>query len=539
VSDGFLTIIACVLIVCAIIVLYALINKPKRRFIPPTPYRPPVIPPIAPSRPATRAPQGPPPQNVILNLDVGAFKPLGDAETKQAAVGLQWGAFAFGLRSQIPPASDPRTGIIDRAMVGQGIITPEELVEIHKIGEAMDALRPQSAHVQALADAAVAREKMDRAQLKEQKKAEAAERMRLHAEAVAKRKATDIIFLGRGVSKGLADRRTNVEKLQQLGLPVLATPADVATALGMTIPKLRWLAFHSDASMTSHYIRFTIPKRSGGVRQLAAPHEYLATAQEWILTNVLEKIPTNPAANGFVTGKSTVTNATPHVKRDIVLNCDLVDFFPSITFHRVAGIFRQLGYSPAVATILALICTESPRREVIYAGQKLYVASGPRALPQGACTSPALSNLAARRLDSRLAGIARKLGWDYTRYADDMTFSAAGELSQKIGYLLARIRHITADEGFSVNEAKTRVQRRHMAQSVTGIIVNDHPSPGRELVRRVRAILHRAKHEGLKAQNRENLPHFDAWLVGTIAYISMIDARKGEALKRAYAEVSG
>ncbi len=264
VDDGILIIIAIVLLICAAIVIFALGKRsriktlPRSRVIPPPFARPPSLPP----RPSTpRAAKGPPPQNVILNLDVGAFKPLSDAETRQAAVGLRWGAFAFGLRSQIPPASDPRTGIIDRAMVGQGIITPEELVEIHKVGETMDAFRPKSAQMQQHVEAAIAQAKLERAKLKEQKKREAAERRRLHAEAVAKRKAGDIIFLGRGVSKGLADRRTNVEKLQQLGLPVLATPADVATAAWFdNPPTCGWLAFHSDASMVSHYIRFTVPK---------------------------------------------------------------------------------------------------------------------------------------------------------------------------------------------------------------------------------------------------------------------------------------
>jgi RNA-directed DNA polymerase len=88
-------------------------------------------------------------------------------------------------------------------------------------------------------------------------------------------------------------------------------------------------------------------------------------------------------------------------------------------------------------------------------------------------TSPALSNLIARRLDARLSGICRKLGWTYTRYADDLTFSTSGEAPQQIGYLLARVRHIARDEGFAVNEKKTRMQRRNSQQSVTGLVVND------------------------------------------------------------------
>jgi retron-type reverse transcriptase len=331
-----------------------------------------------------------------------------------------------------------------------------------------------------------------------------------------------------------------VAKLAAAGLPMLSTPAEIAAALDVTIPRLRWLAFHSDAATRTHYVRFTIPKRSGGTRNLFAPHEKLAAAQEWILRNILDKVPTHAAAHGFVKGRSTVTNATPHVDRDVVVNADLCDFFPTITFPRVLGIFKQLGYSPAAATILALLCTESPRRVVVYAGKTFHVATGPRALPQGACTSPALSNLAARRLDSRLTGIAAKLDYRYTRYADDLTFSFGGESdpAQKVGYLLARVRHIAQDEGFRVNEEKTRVLRRAARQQVTGVVVNKRPGVPRKLYKRLRAILHRAKHEGLASQNREGRPHFESWLTGMIAYVSMVNEKQGRELADALAQVN-
>ncbi len=476
-----------------------------------------------------------------LSLDIGAFKPVSDAEAKQlaGAVGPLWTNPWFGRRDLIPPASDPRTNLIDRGMVGHGFITPEELVEIHQIGQQMDAVRPDLAQARVLADEAVRNDREARARLKREKQAAAAERKRLHKEAVARRKATDIIHLGRGVSKGLADRTSKIEKLQQLGLPVLSTPAEVAAALGLSIPRLRWLAYHSDASGVNHYVRFPVPKRSGGVRMLAAPHEQLARAQEWILTSVLEKVAVHPAAHGFVPRRSTVTNAAPHVGRALVVNTDLTDFFPTITFHRVAGLFRMLGYSPAVATIFALLCTDAPRREVTYAGRKFYVATAPRALPQGACTSPALSNLAARRLDSRLSGIATKLGWRYTRYADDLSFSCDVSGAPQIGYLLARVRHIAVDEGFAVNEAKTRVLRESTRQLVTGVVVNDRPGVPRATVRRLRAILHRAKFEGIAAQNREKLPHFEMWLRGMIAYVHMVNPEQAKPLYEALNQVAG
>jgi retron-type reverse transcriptase len=175
-----------------------------------------------------------------------------------------------------------------------------------------------------------------------------------------------------------------------------------------------------------------------------------------------------------------------------------------------------------VATIFALLCTECPRREVRYDGKTYLVASGPRGLPQGACTSPALANQVALRLDRRLSGLARKFNLSYTRYADDLTFSAAEPIKERIGYVIARVRHIAEDEGFRVNESKTRVLRRHAAQTVTGLVVNERPTLRREEIRRLRAILHRATKEGLDRQNRAGHPHFVAQLRGKIALLHMV-----------------
>ena len=486
-------------------------------------------------RPARPAPP-PKPKPVTLNLEMAQFAPLPDAELKKQAQNLRsrFSSPWFGRRDLIPPASDERTKLIDRGMVGAGLITPEELVEIHKIGDEMARLKPDLLQAERMASHAVEQAKADRQALKKKKKEEAAERKLLHAQRVAHGKATDIIFLGRGVSKGLADRRANVEKLQAARIPMLAHPADVAKALKIPLKRLRWLCFHSEAATRTHYIRFTVPKKNGGTRELAAPHRDLARCQNWILENILEKVPVHTCAHGFIPKRGTLTNAKPHVGQAAVLNLDLKDFFPSIRFPRVRGIFAKMGYSPAAATILALLCTESPRRTVQYAGKTFHVATGPRALPQGACTSPALSNLAARKLDARLQGIATKLGWIYTRYADDMTFSASGEAAQKSGYLLARIRHIAENETFDVNEEKTRIQRVDTAQMVTGIVVNKRPGVPRKLARRLRAILHRAKKEGLAAQNRENKPHFEAWLRGMISYVAMVNPGQGKSLQHAF-----
>jgi retron-type reverse transcriptase len=335
------------------------------------------------------------------------------------------------------------------------------------------------------------------------------------------------------VSGGLGDRRSLVEELGKRGLPLLGSPADVARALGLSITRLRWLAFHAEAPSRTHYVYFHVPKRTGGVRLLSAPHDDLKKAQHWILEHVLAKLPVTEAAHGFVPGRSVVSNARPHLGRDVIVNCDLKDFFPSITLGRVRGVFEAIGYSPAVATVLALLCTEAPRTRVTHEGKVLWVAVGARGLPQGAPTSPALSNQIARKLDLRLLGLGAKLGWSYTRYADDLTFSAAAGQREKIGYLLARIRHIAEGEGFRMNLKKCRVQRAARRQEVTGIVVNERLSLPREDLRKLRAIVHGAQKTGIKAQNREGREGFEAWLRGKIAYVSMVDAAKGDKLRAA------
>lgn len=489
-------------------------------------------PPPAPARNAPDPGERPP---APLDLNATDFLPITREEMKEQAQQVQrWGPW-FGRRDLIPPVDDLRTRLIDRAMVTHGLLSPEQLEEIHRVGAEMERLRPSLAglehRAQQAGEAAVEADREQRRRIKEQKQAEAAARKQRRADEVAARRANDIVFLGRGVSGRLGDRTSDPEKLQALGLPVLSTPAEVAHALGVSVPRLRWLAFHTDVARRVHYVSFTVPKRSGGLRTLSAPHRALAQAQRWVLENIVGRLPVEPPAHGFLPGRSIVTNALPHSGKAVVVNLDLEEFFPSITFPRVRSVFQRLGYSPAVATILALLCTECPRRLVEYAGETYHVATGPRGLPQGACTSPGLSNQVARRLDRRLNGLAQRLRLTYTRYADDLTFSGDADFNSRVGYVLARVRHMAAEEGFAVKAAKTRVQRPHRAQLVTGLVVNDRPGVPRREARRLRAILHRARHEGLERQNREDRPDFLAWLEGKIAYIGMVRPELGARLR--------
>src|SRR5262249_54036382 len=157
----------------------------------------------------------------------------------------------------------------------QGYLTAEELAEAHRVGDEWFKYANRLEHVKVqagqTAETAVEADRARRAEIKARKKAEAAERKRQRAEAVARPQATDIIFVGKGVSALMNDRNSIVEKLTRAGLPVLHTPADVAAALGLTIGRLRWLCFHTEAATRIHYVQFEVPKRSGGTRILSAP----------------------------------------------------------------------------------------------------------------------------------------------------------------------------------------------------------------------------------------------------------------------------
>jgi RNA-directed DNA polymerase len=348
------------------------------------------------------------------------------------------------------------------------------------------------------------------------------------AAAWAERRKREILFLGPDVSGGLskgADTRPLTARL-----PGIADARALADAIGITMAELRFLAFDRAVSRVSHYQRFLIAKKAGGDRLISAPMPRLKRAQYWVLDNILTHVPVHDAAHGFANGRSILSNATPHVGRDVVVNLDLKDFFPTLTWKRVRGKFRGLGYSEAVATILALICTEPDNDTVELDGQTLHVRRGPRRLPQGAPTSPAVTNLICLRLDRRLSGLATKLGFTYTRYADDMTFSASGDAARMTGTLLKAVGEIVAAEGFTVHPDKTRIMRRHRRQEVTGLTVNERVGVPRDTLRRFRALLHGIEKTG---------PDGKAWgrggnvlqaARGFAQFVAMVDGEAGKAL---------
>ena len=164
------------------------------------------------------------------------------------------------------------------------------------------------------------------------------------------RRQRELLYLGEGVSGGLNEARSDEQSLARHALPALHDATDLARSMGLELGELRFLAWHREVARVSHYQRFTVPKKTGGERRISAPMPRLKRAQYWVLDNVLAKVPVHEAVHGFLPGRSILSNAAPHVGQAVVVNLDLQDFFPSIGLRRVRGVFRQLGYSPQVAT---------------------------------------------------------------------------------------------------------------------------------------------------------------------------------------------
>jgi hypothetical protein len=237
---------------------------------------------------------------------------------------------------------------------------------------------------------------------------------------------------------------------------------------------------------------------------------------------MLSPLPVHPACHGFVAGRSTVSNAAPHQGARLIIKTDLRDFFPTVHYRRVQGLFEHYGYNSRVAGILAGLTTHRP---VLDDG----TVAWPGVLPQGAPTSPALANLVCRRLDMRLDGLARKLGATYTRYADDLTFSFAREPDRGLGRFHWWVDQICQQEGFVENAAKRRVLRQSAQQRVTGVVVNSGLHVPRKERRRFRAILANCRAHGVASQARGRDDFVD-YLRGFAAYVKMVQPELGARL---------
>ena len=228
--------------------------------------------------------------------------------------------------------------------------------------------------------------------------------------------------------------------------PLIKQCSDIGRYLG--ISPLIILGVMNNAD--KHYRNFQFRKKSGGMREIDAPRTYLKVIQWWLLDTILSTTEPSPHAHGFVKGRSFVTNAKIHLGSRFILNVDVQDFFPSISFDQVTNEFLALGYRLGLSRDLAKLTTLNGR------------------LPQGAPTSPALANLILRRVDGELSELATRNSLRFSRYADDITFSSQVRIPQAI---VSEVSSILASVGLQLNPSKTRFMGRNQKLEITGLLL--------------------------------------------------------------------
>ena len=220
---------------------------------------------------------------------------------------------------------------------------------------------------------------------------------------------------------------------------------------------------------------------------------------------------------GFTEGRSVATNACKHTSKNYVLNIDLKDFFPTITYTRVVKSLKELGFNDEVSDIIARLCTIPMWDEQI---QMLR-----NSLPQGSPASPLLSNIVCSTLDKRLTDLARRYGLTYTRYADDMTFSSDHSVYAKDSIFLKELENIVESSGFKINEKKTRLQKKGSRQEVTGLIVGEKVNTYRQFIKNLRAAVFHAETNGCT-------PHEFNNIVGRVSYLAMVKGPDDRIVRR-------
>jgi len=297
------------------------------------------------------------------------------------------------------------------------------------------------------------------------------------------------------------------------GFLSLSLPQDIASLLEIPYKVLNYHLYVTKPS--EQYTTFSIPKKHGGIREICAPNTTIKIIQQklnFVLQNVYKKIYERKfSVHGFIYGKNIRTNAQTHSKKEYVFNIDFLDFFPSINFGRVYGMFMNKPYNlpQNVSAVLARICAFKDLQH--------------DQLPQGAPTSPIISNMICARMDDELYRFAKEFNCRYTRYADDITFSTDRPNFPEELAIVTRIRKgqrlkaevgkelitIIENNGFSINPNKVWIRNRYTRQEVTGLVVNEFPNVSRKYINQIRAMLHAWEKYGLGAAEKEFLDEYD------------------------------
>lgn len=294
------------------------------------------------------------------------------------------------------------------------------------------------------------------------------------------------------------------KKLVEQNLPIIYDVKHLSMILGIK-PNYIMAACNKPEAF---YRYFSIPKRNGGTREIAEPLPLLKEIQRWILDSILVKVEISKFSKAFERKKSIKDNARLHRKRDVIVLVDVQDFFPSIKFTKVYNVFRFLGYNDYVSKCLANLCCLNS------------------SLPQGAPTSPMLSNIVMRNFDNDLAEFCLKRELRYSRYADDVVVSGNNDFPVK--EVIALVRDKLSSLGLSVNSNKTRVLHKGQRQLVTGLVVNQKMSVPKEYVRLIRQEIYYIRKHGIEdhiAHAGITRKNYIYHLIGKIAFVLMVNPK--------------
>lgn len=281
--------------------------------------------------------------------------------------------------------------------------------------------------------------------------------------------------------------------LNTLGVPVINSFEHLCEQLSITEQLLYCLTYKKEYC----YFQKVIPKKDKTERILNVPNLSLKVVQKWILKEILEKIFVSEQAMAFVPHKNGLReNAERHKKNIFLLEMDITNFFGTITEQQVYTLFCNIGYNTKVAGILANLCTYD------------------NYLPQGAVTSPYIANLVCYHMDARINGYCSRKDIVYTRYADDLTFFSDNRML--LNKIEKFIKYIVTDEGFTINDKKTRYLSNDVKKTVTGITINDDSiHVDKKFKRDLRAQIYCS----IKLKDYQN----NSQILGKIAYVNSIE----------------
>ncbi len=295
--------------------------------------------------------------------------------------------------------------------------------------------------------------------------------------------------------------------------------------------------FIHPARNKNSYKTFSIPKKSGGERTISAPTRLLKSFLTFT-NRLLQAFYEAPDyVTGFVPEKSVVDNAERHIGMNYVFNTDLKDFFPSITKSRVWATLKHqpFNFNDTIADAIAGLCCT----EMEIGGKSQWV------LPQGSPCSPVLTNIVCRTLDHKLHKLAKKFNLRYSRYADDITFSGNRNVFHKDGEFIKELNRVIAQQNFTVNEKKTRIQNKNQRQEVTGLVVSDRVNVTREYVRSLDNLLYIWEKHGeseaytkfivhyIPKQNPyKERPNMRSVILGKLQYLKMVKGSDNEVWRR-------